>query len=257
MNKIFNLILINLLFISCINLIIEGEEYYESIILKGSGWFEFYQDSQTNGMNLNEDFTFQIWFSGYDNIITEAPCILNLNGDSDNLTLYKSPSIENNLMIYFNNIFQEAEIDGLNLNNQTEFHLLSVIQDSASIKIYIDDILIFNQDTTITIDHITVGGVLNPNNQVSHLWFGHIDEMRLWNTALTSEVITLHNEYPYKVSSSYEDEYLNNLMGLWEFKINTTGETPSNIWQDINNHDFYTILYTLESMSNEFSIIGR
>ena len=182
---------------------------------------------------------------------------MNLNSDSDNLTLYKSPSIENNLMIYFNNIFQEAEIDGLNLNNQTEFHLLSVIQDSASVKIYIDDILIFNQDTTIIIDHITVGGVLNPNNQVSHLWFGYIDEMRLWNTALTPEVITLHNEYPYKVSSSYEDEYLNNLMGLWEFKINTTGETPSNIWQDINNHDFYSILYTLESMSNEFSMIGR
>ena len=66
MNKIFNLILINLLFISCINFIIEEEEYYESIILKGSGWFELYQDSQTNGMNLNEDFTFQIWFSGYE-----------------------------------------------------------------------------------------------------------------------------------------------------------------------------------------------
>ena len=90
MKKIFNIILINLLFISCLDLIIE-EEYYESIILKGSGWFELYQDNQTNSINLNEDFTFQIWFSGYDNIITEAPCILNLNGASDNLTLYKKP----------------------------------------------------------------------------------------------------------------------------------------------------------------------
>lgn len=256
MKKISTIVYMNLLLFSCINLITE-EEYYESILLQGSGWFEFYESNQNQNLDLNEQFTFQIWFSGYDNIATDAPCIINLNGDSNNFAIYKNPSIENNLMIYSDGIVEEQTVDSLNLNNQTKFYLLSVVQDTSNVKVYINDLLIFNQENIMIINNIIAGGSSNQNNQISNLWYGHIDEMRLWNTALTSEIITLHNEYRYNVSSSYDDEYLQHLIGLWDFKLNTVGENPTNIWQDINNHEFYTILYTIESMSNELSVIGR
>ena len=256
MKKISIIIYINLLLFSCIDLITE-EEYYESILLKGSGWFEFYQNNQNENLNLSEPFTFQIWFSGDSTATTYAPCIINLNGDSDNLAIYKNPSIETNLMIYSNSVFQEEKIDTLNLNNQNEFHLLSIVQDTSNVKVYINNILIFNQESTMTIDNIIVGGSLNTNNETENLWYGYIDEIRLWNTALTQNIITLHHEYKYKVSSSYDDAYLDYLIGLWDFRLNTIDETPVNIWQDINNHEFYTILYTVESMSNELSIVGR
>tara|TARA_Y100000588_G_scaffold345466_1_gene392737 strand:- start:127 stop:897 length:771 start_codon:yes stop_codon:yes gene_type:complete len=256
MKKISIIIYINLLLFSCIDLITE-EEYYESILLKGSGWFEFYQNNQNENLNLSEQFTFQIWFSGDSTATTYAPCIINLNDDSNNLAIYKNPSIETNLMIYSNSIFQEEKIDTLNLNNQNEFHLLSIVQDTSNVKVYINNILIFNQESTMTIDNIIVGGSLNTNNETENLWYGYIDEIRLWNTALTQNIITLHHEYKYKVSSSYDDVYLDYLIGLWDFRLNTIDETPVNIWQDINNHEFYTILYTVESMSNELSIVGR
>ena len=44
MKKINIFIFINLLFVSCIDLITE-EKYYESIYLKQSGWLEFYQNN--------------------------------------------------------------------------------------------------------------------------------------------------------------------------------------------------------------------
>ena len=119
MKKISIIVYINLFLFSCIDLITE-EEYYESILLKGSGWFKIYENSQTENLNLNEQFTFQVWFSGNNTSTDYAPCILNLNGESDNLAIYKNPSIETNIMIYSNTIFQEETIDTLSLNNENE-----------------------------------------------------------------------------------------------------------------------------------------
>ena len=94
---------------------------------------------------------------------------------------------------------------------------------------------------------------------MTNLWYGYIDEIRLWETSLTQEVVDFHYEYPDKVSSSYNEQYLEHLMGLWDFKINTLGEdNPSHIFQDINDYQMYTILYTSNTgTQNELSTNGR
>ena len=104
-----------------------------------------------------------------------------------------------------------------------------------------------------------VGTTLNETNNVTNLWYGYIDEIRLWNTPLTQDVICFHYQYPHKVSSSYNEEYLEYLIGLWNFKINIVGEDdPSYIFKDINDHEMYTALYTSNTgQQNELSTIGR
>jgi hypothetical protein len=81
--------------------------------------------------------------------------------------------------------------------------------------------------------------------------------MRLWNIALHDTIINFHNQYPTKVSASYNSEYLTSLNGLWDFKIDMSAESTDNVFQDIDGNPLYTIMYTLESMSNELSELGR
>ena len=50
------IILMNLLFISCIDLITE-EEYYESIHLKETGWLDFYENTASENIQLGENIT--------------------------------------------------------------------------------------------------------------------------------------------------------------------------------------------------------
>ena len=46
---------LSLLFVSCIDVIID-EEFYESIHLNNSGWFEFYQNTSGNDLNVNQNY---------------------------------------------------------------------------------------------------------------------------------------------------------------------------------------------------------
>ena len=257
MIKIYSIILINLLFISCIDLITE-EEFYESIHLKQSGWLEFYENNIEQNISLGENFTFQLWFSGQDATNLDASCILNINSDSLNLSIYKNQNAANHLMIYINEtLYDEIEIENIDLNNENNFYLLSVIIENQTMTIYFNSTLIFEESINEINDSQIIVGALKIENSISNLWHGYVDEIRLWNDALTSDIIEFHNQYPYKVSSSYDDEYLDYLVGLWDFKINTVSDKPDNIFQDINQNDLYTIIYTLESMSNELSTNGR
>jgi len=44
---------------------------------------------------------------------------------------------------------------------------------------------------------------------------------------------------------------------LWDFRINASEDNINNIFQDVNDNLNYAIIYTLESMSNNLSDIGR
>jgi len=44
---------------------------------------------------------------------------------------------------------------------------------------------------------------------------------------------------------------------LWDFRINASEDNINNIFQDVNDNLNYAIIYTLESMSNNLSEIGR
>jgi len=257
MIRIYLIILINLFFISCIDLITE-EEYYESIHLKQTGWLEFYGNSIEENIQLEQNFTFQVWFSGQELSGLDAPCILTINDEQWNLSVYRNPNVNNLLMIYLNQEFAtEIEIENIDLDNKNNFYLLSAVIDGQTISIYFNESEVFQDTINESSDPKIIIGAHKMNNLISNLWYGYIDEVRIWNESLTASIIDFHNDYKYKVSSSYDDEYLDALIGLWDFRVNTIGNSPSNTFQDVNEHNTYTIIYNLGSASSELSINGR
>ena len=257
MIKVYILILTNLFLTSCIDLF-TNEEFYESIYLRESGWLELYENNIEDQILLDENFTLQIWFSGEVNSDLNASCILNINSELLNLSIYKAPNTNNSLMLYVNQVLiGEMSVDGININNTNNFYLLSVIIENQTMTIFLNDNLMFETTVPEINNSEVVIGALKVDGIISNLWSGYIDEIRLWNNALTVDVIDFHSQYPYKISSAYSDEHLEYLIGLWDFKINKVGQDPTNIFQDINNNDIYVIIYTLESMTNELSTNGR
>ena len=263
MKKLYVIFLIHLFFYSCIDIIID-EEFYESVHLQKSGWFEFYENNQNEKLQfeINESSSIQIWFSGQEQYWEIAPCILNIKGENNNLSIYRNLNSNNEITVYLNNnLLQIIELESIDFNDETKFYLLSAIINEQQIILYFNDMIL----TDVPIDwddtHYSyqIGTSFNEEGYVTNLWYGYIDEIRLWYTPLTQEIIEFHYEYPDKVSSSYNEESLEYLFGLWDFKINTLGDDdPSYIFQDINEHEIYTILYTANTATqNELSIIGR
>ena len=264
MKNIVNILIISFFLYSCIEIIKTSDtDVYESIHIQGSGWFEFYENNENESLILPNDFTFQVWFSGENQHNNEAQCIISLIGNNSSIAIYKNPSIENRIMIYNNdNLIQELDLESMNFNNEQNFYLLSIINTENQITIYINDMVITNDDSSPLIinsdDNLkpTIGAILN-NNYPKNLWYGYIDEIRIWNTALHDTIISFHNQYPTNISSSYDDIYLESLIGLWNFKINKSENNIDHIFQDINENLMYTIIYSLESMNNELSELSR
>ena len=124
------IIALSLLLFSCIDIITE-EEFYESIYLENSGWFEFYDNTVGNDLNISQNYTFQLWFSGKELSDLEAACILNINDTNLNLSIYRNSNIDNQLTIYLNDQLASAiTIEYVDFNNENNFYLLSVIVDN-------------------------------------------------------------------------------------------------------------------------------
>ena len=251
------IIALSLLLFSCINIITE-EEFYESIYLENSGWFEFYDNTVGNDLNVSQNYTFQLWFSGKELSDLEAACILNINDTNLNLSIYRNSNINNQLTIYLNDqLAGEITIESVDFNNENNFYLLSVIVDNQTLSIYFNENQILQENINQSLNPSFIVGAYKSNDTISNLWYGYIDEIRIWNQSLSQDVIEFHNEYKYKVSSSYEDDYLDALIGLWCFRLNVEGETASNIFRDENDSNNYSILYTYGISSNELSTNGR
>ena len=265
MKNVFIILIISYVLFSCIDVIKSSDEdFYESVHVQGGGWFEFYQNNETEILELNDNFTFQVWFSGQEITSNEAPCIVSLKGIESNLAIYRNPNINNIIMIYYNEeLIKELNLDIIDLSHKQNFDLISIVKDGTEISLYLNENKIMEDESTpliIQSEEIIkpiIGAKINDNNNPENLWYGYIDEIRLWNIALHDTIITFHNQYPTKVSSASNDTYLSALNGLWDFKINTSENNISNIFQDINDNLNYTIIYTLESMSNELSELGR
>jgi len=265
MKNILIILAIHFFLASCIDMIkASDEEFYESVYVQGGGWFEFYGNSETESLELNDNFTFQVWFSGQEETGSDANCILSLKGPTSNISVYRNPNINNIIMIYNNDeLLREEELDIIDFSQNQNFYLLSIIKDENEISMYLNDNQIMEDESTpliIQSDEIIrpiIGATINDNNNPENLWYGYIDEIRYWNIALHDTVINFHNQYPTKVSASYNSDYLTSLKGLWDFKIDMSTESTDNVFQDIDENPLYTIMYTLESMSNELSELGR
>ena len=179
-----------------------------------------------------------------------------------NLSIYRTLNTNNEVAIYLNDaLLQTVELESADFNDETKFYLLSAVMNNGQFLLYFNNTALLDEPVEWDDPYYSyqIGTSFNEEEHVTNLWYGYIDEIRLWETSLTQEVVDFHYEYPDKVSSSYNEQYLEHLMGLWDFKINTLGEdNPSHIFQDINDYQMYTILYTSNTgTQNELSTNGR
>ena len=120
---------------------------------------------------------------------------------------------------------EESELSNLSESinfDKENFYLLTAIINNTNTSIYLNDVMLLdNIQLTPDNSEIIIGSYLDLNENPNNLWYGYIDEVRLWDMALNSDIINFHNQYPDKVSSSYDDTYLDSLNGVWDFKIST------------------------------------
>ena len=236
MKKILPILVI---FFSCTELLINDTEYH-SIELKGNGWVQINQGTDFNENN----FTLQSWFSGSNSSVSGTQTILSMLNSSGDILIgvFKNPLYTNQLDIWIDNEYINTVEVSDELNDIDSFNLITVKADTSStdpsfisIDIFINKTKILTQDTNLdeekikNIDFIIGGKVNTEHTYRDSFWHGCIDEIRLWNIALSDSTIEYHSDYPYKLSFESNNEiydgFLGHLSGLWRFY--TTEETYS------------------------------
>ena len=247
------ILIITIILSSCTEILINDEQY-NSIYLSGGGWIQF------NGLDvqdhLNNDFTIQCWISGDTNTSIDAKALLTIlnNNNEVVLGLFRDTSIPNAINIYLDNELVNTIQDN-ELNWSTAiFNLITISSNNDMIKFYVNKTEVYSTNTVdLNIDSsdLVFGGKVNSSQTIaSNFWTGYIDEIRLWNKALSDSEIAFHIDNPTKLISSsgcyndlgeiqdnysnltdcendgniwtgiYADEALGYLKGLWRFNYN-------------------------------------
>ena len=246
-----------LLLTACTNILIPDIQNYRSVHLNGNGWIQIPNQNYncTNDLRVFDDnFTFEIYFSGDNKNTNSAGTIFSLTGkqtenfrdtncngeldegeiDNDGngtldievnddfvvLAVQNDPTVNNLLSFYVNDIENEVLFEGKNFNSKDHFHLLQITSNGDSIFFYIDrdEILSLEADIMIQGADLLIGARGNQYS-VSNPWNGYIDEVRLWNEILTNEIMDMHFESSDKLINTMQDSSLCNLVGLWTFNF--------------------------------------
>ena len=276
----------------CTNVLNSDPSDYNSIHLKGGGWLQF-NGSEINSY-LNNNFSLQLWVSGDTNESSDSKTLLSILEDNNNQVifgLFRNTTVDNGIDVYFYgdyvNTITSDDLDW----TKTIFNLLTITSEETDsgnnlIKIFINDTEVFNnQDIDLQLgdNNLIIGGKVNSSQTVaSNFWTGYIDEIRLWDAALTTNEISFHFTNPHKiitsidnpetdiVEGSYEDSRLCNLVGLWRFNYNTPtshisdesclyldlSSGTSNHLECIDCEDINGMIYTLPGYNIEFSKIS-
>ena len=158
------------------------------------------------------------------------------------------------------------EVDGANFSDSSKFHLMQIFSNEGIIYFNLDDKEIYNIADNIMIqgESLMIGALANLSS-ISNLWYGHIDEVRLWKNSLTSELRTLHYEFPDKLIDTMQNNIICDLIGLWTFNysapsINIEDEKCEQI-NNLNANDcecdlllLNGIIYTLPNNEVTYSI---
>ena len=260
---------------SCINMIIQDDNKYNSIYFNGGSWIDF---AQIENMKLSpsaNQFTLQFWVSGSDITVFEAPAIFSIvdSNEKIKLTMFRDAGSNSTFTIKVNDdVFESITTDQVELDwsDPNNFYLISLLfSENTDLKVYINKEKLNNIDIdTGNAGPIDVGDaslmfgvVANTGyNVLESFWYGYIDEIRLWNTLLSEETIQFQYEQPNKFSKNYratEDgeeipTHLDSLIGLWRF--NLTNATTTMIDESGNGND--GTIYTLPNYFIELSERG-
>ena len=135
-----------------------------------------------------------------------------------------------------------------------------------NIHFYLDDVNVYSKEADIMIQGSNfIIGALSNASSIENLWYGHIDEIRLWKSILTDEIRAMHYESSDKLISTMQDDIICDLVGLWTFNYD---EPSSDIYDEkceqINNLNENTcgcnlflldgVLYTLPGSEVNYSV---
>ena len=275
-----------LIFVSCTDILNDNEQY-NSVHLKGGGWIQFNALDIEN--YLDNNFSLQLWISGDSDESNNTKTILSILNENDNneiiFGLFRNTTINNGIDVYLNETLIETIInDNLDWPTST-FNLITITCEDVLdveediIKIFINDTEVFSYNQInlqINGNDLIIGGKVNTSKTIaSNFWTGYIDEMRLWSKTLIIDEIIFHVNNPNKLISSntgnYSDNILCDLVGLWRFnynnpsyiindesclELNLSSGVSNNMpeCEDFNDcHNINGIIYTLPGYNVEYS----
>ena len=286
------LLSVTLFILKCTNALNSEPSDYNSIHLKGGGWLQF------NGPDINSyisnNFSLQLWVSGDTEESSDSKTLLSILDENNNnqviFGLFRNTTVNNAIDVYLDGAYIDTITDD-NLDwTKTIFNLITITSEEEDngnnlIKIFINDAEGYRiEDTDLQIGNndLIIGGKVNSSQtEASNFWTGYIDEIRLWNVALTADEINFHFTNSYKLISStdnsetdiiegsYEDPRLCGLVGLWRFNYNSPTSYISDesclelgLSSGTSNHldcecqDINGTIYTLPGFNVEFSKVS-
>lgn len=286
----------------CTDMLINESHEYNSIHIKGGGWLQF--SSEDIAIHLDNDFSLQLWIASDSDQSNDSKTLISiLDEDNDNqiiFGLFRNTTANNGIDVYLYGNFVETITDDNIDWSSSNFNLITISVEATgdgfdTIKIFINDneqdFFINEGEFNLEIDNndLIIGGRVNTSKTIaSNFWTGYIDEVRLWDIALTSQEIDFHFNNPDKLitsstdddqttditEGSYEEQRLCNLVGLWRFNYNnptfnindesclelnlSSGSDSSPTCYDENQvcKDINGTIYTLPGYNVEFSKIG-
>jgi len=153
------------------------------------------------------------------------------------LAISNDPSKSNVLSFYINNEREKIEINDADFTNSSEFHLLQVFITDGTLYFYLDNIEVYSKESDIMIqgESFMVGALAN-DSFIGNLWYGHIDEVRLWKSPLTNEIRSLHYSSADKLIDTMHNDLICDLVGLWTFNYdNPSSDIYDEKCKEINN----------------------
>ncbi|WP_397299925.1 LamG-like jellyroll fold domain-containing protein [Nonlabens ulvanivorans] len=161
------------------------------------------------GVDLNNNFTISAWVNSYgDNDRNNAKTILSKRQGGSGYHFYLNR--DNRLVMWWNNGSNQSLTSNTALTDNVWRHV--AVTYDGTIKLYIDGVL--DKETTKTApitnsNLFTIGARRNNDGSLNNEWKGGLDELRIWNQALTeSQLRYIMNQEIQDISNQVEGEIL-------------------------------------------------
>jgi hypothetical protein len=177
----------------------------------------------TSSLSISGDISVSAWinFSNFENRMANVISKINSGNGYD---LEKAP-FENKLIWVIGDGVDYADVSTDTLLSNTWYHIVCT-NDGTTSKIYVNGLY---ENSTLqghpnaTSSDLRIG-IHSSNNDPERFWNGNIDEVAIWNDALTdAEVTALYNSGSGLSASSNSGNYTSseNLQAYWNFNAGT------------------------------------
>jgi hypothetical protein len=140
------------------------------------------------------------------------------------------PNFSNHLAV----VGQANDFDESTFNMDTLWHMCTITYDSQIVKLYVDGAQVSqavkNYNTTGNTLFIGYNG--NPNHESGEYFSGSLDDIAIWNRALTeAEILALYEGCQLAITTQPQDQNVTTSVGVANFSVASTATNPTYQWQ--------------------------